>query len=144
MIIITAIFVFRNPVTGLGVLGSSIAILGLAPQMHRDADAEGTREIRGGGGGEWGGTLIYSLAKNKYAKPLRLFGQRGGGVGLGRFRPSSFGPPARRPETSQVKPETRAQPSFEQPLAQSFPCQCQVISPSPPLRTSWSHFSQVL
>mmetsp|Transcript_12012 Transcript_12012/g.28754 ORF Transcript_12012/g.28754 Transcript_12012/m.28754 type:complete len:426 (-) Transcript_12012:151-1428(-) len=41
VIIITAIFVFRNPVTGLGVLGSSIAILG---------------------------TLIYSLAKNKYAK----------------------------------------------------------------------------
>lgn len=41
VIIITAIFVFRNPVTPLGILGSSIAIAG---------------------------TLVYSLAKNKYAK----------------------------------------------------------------------------
>ncbi|CAJ1408245.1 unnamed protein product [Effrenium voratum] len=40
VIIITAIFVFRNPVTGMGILGSSVAI---------------------------GGTLLYSLAKNKYA-----------------------------------------------------------------------------
>merc|ERR1711879_236438 len=39
VIIVTAIFVFRNPVTPLGVPGSSIAIAG---------------------------TLVYSLAKNKY------------------------------------------------------------------------------
>ncbi|CAE7662607.1 GPT1 [Symbiodinium pilosum] len=42
VIIITAIVVFRTPVTGLGVLGSSVAILG---------------------------TLMYSLSKTKYAKP---------------------------------------------------------------------------
>jgi solute carrier family 35 protein E1 len=41
VIIITAIFVFRSPVTPLGIAGSSIAI---------------------------GGTLIYSLAKNKFSK----------------------------------------------------------------------------
>ncbi|CAK9046109.1 Glucose-6-phosphate/phosphate translocator 1 [Durusdinium trenchii] len=41
VIIITAIFVFRNPVTPLGILGSCVAIAG---------------------------TLIYSLAKNKYSK----------------------------------------------------------------------------
>eukprot|EP00931_Biecheleriopsis_adriatica_P093912 TRINITY_DN6762_c0_g3_i3.p2 TRINITY_DN6762_c0_g3~~TRINITY_DN6762_c0_g3_i3.p2 ORF type:complete len:424 (+),score=102.16 TRINITY_DN6762_c0_g3_i3:180-1451(+) len=41
VIIITAIFVFRTPVTTLGILGSSIAI---------------------------GGTLLYSLAKNKFSK----------------------------------------------------------------------------
>merc|ERR1712054_400811 len=39
VIIITAIFVFRTPVTPLGIAGSSIAI---------------------------GGTLLYSLAKNKF------------------------------------------------------------------------------
>eukprot|EP00930_Biecheleria_cincta_P035814 TRINITY_DN2460_c0_g3_i1.p1 TRINITY_DN2460_c0_g3~~TRINITY_DN2460_c0_g3_i1.p1 ORF type:complete len:420 (-),score=75.68 TRINITY_DN2460_c0_g3_i1:67-1326(-) len=41
VIIITAIFVFRTPVTALGIAGSSIAI---------------------------GGTLLYSLAKNKFSK----------------------------------------------------------------------------